>query len=197
MISVGTGLEKSSYSLQYSHARLQRRIGIIWASRGWSVGASDRTSMHRDGPGTALVFSGGEKGNQAEQGVGSSNQTNQATLFEAIAGEELGCIRVAHFRQFGFDFSADRSRRGIGARSNFDQSVLGHCLFKVVSQICAFTHIKHIKDRLLAQKHEAAKAFLVLWRHFHLTKGPLRSQMRVRSLNQVELFFEFRIAHFL
>src|ERR1700732_2735716 len=36
MVSVGTGLEKSSYSLQYSQARLQRRIGIMCASRGGS-----------------------------------------------------------------------------------------------------------------------------------------------------------------
>src|SRR5436190_4679432 len=37
MISVGTGLEKSSYSLQYLQARLQRRMGMICASSGWSV----------------------------------------------------------------------------------------------------------------------------------------------------------------
>src|SRR6266849_5799479 len=37
MVLVGTGLEKSSYSLQYSQARLQRRMGMICASRGWSV----------------------------------------------------------------------------------------------------------------------------------------------------------------
>jgi len=31
---VGTGLETLSYSLQYAQARLQRRIGIIWARMG-------------------------------------------------------------------------------------------------------------------------------------------------------------------
>src|SRR5664279_3842644 len=40
MMSRATGLEKSSYSLQYSQARLQRRIGMICASTGWSVEAS-------------------------------------------------------------------------------------------------------------------------------------------------------------
>src|ERR1700682_1759103 len=40
MASVGTGLEKSSYSLQYSHARLQRRVGMMCANRGWSVEAN-------------------------------------------------------------------------------------------------------------------------------------------------------------
>src|SRR5271169_5043686 len=35
--SVGTGFEKSSYSLQYVHERLQRRIGMICANMGWSV----------------------------------------------------------------------------------------------------------------------------------------------------------------
>src|SRR5271157_4106788 len=38
--SVGTGFEKSSYSLQYSQARLQRRVGMICASSGWSVEAN-------------------------------------------------------------------------------------------------------------------------------------------------------------
>ena len=33
----GTGFEKSSYSLQYVQERLQRRVGTIWASTGWSV----------------------------------------------------------------------------------------------------------------------------------------------------------------
>src|SRR6185312_8664337 len=40
MASVGTGLEKSSYSLQYSHARLHRRVGMMCANRGWSVEAN-------------------------------------------------------------------------------------------------------------------------------------------------------------
>ena len=35
--SVGTGLEKLSNSLQYVQARLQRLMGIKWASKGWSV----------------------------------------------------------------------------------------------------------------------------------------------------------------
>ena len=39
MVSVGTGWETSSNSLQYSQARLQRRIGMMWASSGWSVDA--------------------------------------------------------------------------------------------------------------------------------------------------------------
>ena len=37
IVSNGTGLEKSSYSLQYLHARLQRRIGMMCAITGWSV----------------------------------------------------------------------------------------------------------------------------------------------------------------
>src|SRR6478736_6674696 len=40
MVSVATGLEQSSYSLQYSQARLQRRMGMMCASSGWSVEAS-------------------------------------------------------------------------------------------------------------------------------------------------------------
>jgi len=36
MTSVGTGFEKSSNSLQYLQARLQRRMGMIWASSGCS-----------------------------------------------------------------------------------------------------------------------------------------------------------------
>ena len=36
MVSIGTGFEKSSYSLQYSQARLQRRMGMMWASSGCS-----------------------------------------------------------------------------------------------------------------------------------------------------------------
>ena len=34
MVSVGTGFETSSNSLQYSQARLQRRIGMMCASSG-------------------------------------------------------------------------------------------------------------------------------------------------------------------
>ncbi len=37
IVSVGTGLEKSSYSLQYLQARLQRRMGIMCANSGCSV----------------------------------------------------------------------------------------------------------------------------------------------------------------
>jgi hypothetical protein len=33
--SVGTGFEKSSNSLQYLQARLQRRVTTTWASMGW------------------------------------------------------------------------------------------------------------------------------------------------------------------
>src|SRR5580704_15691878 len=44
MVSSGTGLEKSSYSLQYSHERLQRRIGIMCARTGWSVDATPLAS---------------------------------------------------------------------------------------------------------------------------------------------------------
>src|SRR2546430_8463664 len=44
MLSVGAGLEKSSYSLQYSQARLQRRIGIMCARRGCSVETRARTT---------------------------------------------------------------------------------------------------------------------------------------------------------
>ena len=40
MTSSGTGLEKSSYSLQYSQERLQRRMGMMCARIGWSVEAS-------------------------------------------------------------------------------------------------------------------------------------------------------------
>src|SRR5579871_2035162 len=37
IVSSGTGLEKSSYSLQYSQDRLQRRMGMMCARMGWSV----------------------------------------------------------------------------------------------------------------------------------------------------------------
>lgn len=38
--STGTGSEKSSYSLQYVHERLHRRMGTICAMYGWPVEAS-------------------------------------------------------------------------------------------------------------------------------------------------------------
>src|SRR5581483_3167676 len=47
---IGTGLETSAYSLQYAQARLQRRMGTIWAITGcrveasaWPTRASSRT----------------------------------------------------------------------------------------------------------------------------------------------------------
>ncbi len=40
IVSSGTGLEKSSYSLQYLQARLQRRMGMMCAMMGWSVEAN-------------------------------------------------------------------------------------------------------------------------------------------------------------
>src|SRR5580692_5066137 len=43
MISVATGFEKSSYSLQYVQDKLQRRMGMMWAITGWSVDATPRT----------------------------------------------------------------------------------------------------------------------------------------------------------
>ncbi len=44
MTSVGTGGEKSSYSLQYVQDRLQRRMGIMCAMMGWSVPSAPRTT---------------------------------------------------------------------------------------------------------------------------------------------------------
>src|SRR5687767_11264807 len=41
----GTGAEWSSYSLQYPHDRLQRRIGMRWAATGWYWNRSDRTNI--------------------------------------------------------------------------------------------------------------------------------------------------------
>src|SRR3984885_10467343 len=40
IVSSGNGFEKSSYSLQYSQERLQRRIGMMCARMGWSVDAN-------------------------------------------------------------------------------------------------------------------------------------------------------------
>src|ERR1051326_411855 len=40
IVSSETGFEVLSYSLQYSQARLQRRMGMTWASTGWLVEAS-------------------------------------------------------------------------------------------------------------------------------------------------------------
>src|SRR5271157_4671016 len=45
MVSSGIGLEKSSYSLQYLQARLQRRIGMMCAITGWSVEATPLAIM--------------------------------------------------------------------------------------------------------------------------------------------------------
>src|SRR6185369_9259681 len=44
MVSSGTGFEKSSYSLQYSQARMQRRMGMMCASNGWSVDTKARAT---------------------------------------------------------------------------------------------------------------------------------------------------------
>jgi len=43
--SSGTGFEKSSYSLQYVHDKLQRRMGTIWARIGWSGAARLRANI--------------------------------------------------------------------------------------------------------------------------------------------------------
>src|ERR1700680_1050046 len=43
--ATGTGFEKSSYSLQYSQERLQRRMGIMWASTGCWVEARPHPIM--------------------------------------------------------------------------------------------------------------------------------------------------------
>src|SRR6266513_2326206 len=45
MIAVGTGVEKSSNSLQYLQARLHRLTGIRWARSGWSVDATARVTI--------------------------------------------------------------------------------------------------------------------------------------------------------
>src|SRR6478672_4470109 len=45
MVSIGTGGEKSSNSLQYVHARLQRRTGMICASSGCSVSVKARAIL--------------------------------------------------------------------------------------------------------------------------------------------------------
>src|SRR2546421_532470 len=57
MLSVGTGLEKSSYSLQYSQANLQSRRGIMCSSKGGamhqeSVAEEDRLLPAAEFPGS-------------------------------------------------------------------------------------------------------------------------------------------------
>src|SRR3954467_1950048 len=42
---VGPGCESLSNSLQYVHARLQRRVGMIWAKIGWSGDTIARTNI--------------------------------------------------------------------------------------------------------------------------------------------------------
>ncbi len=44
-VSVGTGFEKSSYSLQYVQDRLQRRMGMMCAMMGWRVDIAPQAIM--------------------------------------------------------------------------------------------------------------------------------------------------------
>ena len=43
--AIGTGADTASYSLQYAQARLQRRIGTICASIGWSLERIERANI--------------------------------------------------------------------------------------------------------------------------------------------------------
>ena len=91
-----------------------------------------------DSPGAAFVFAGGKKGNQSEQCVGGANQAHQSAFSQAVAGQELGRIRVTHLRKLRLDLSADRGSPRVGARGDFGQIVLADRVLEIVAQLCAF-----------------------------------------------------------
>src|ERR1035441_3887125 len=76
-------------------------------------------------PGAALVFAGGEEADEAEQFVAVANETHQAALMEAVAGQEVGCFGFVHFGELSFDFSTDSGGPGVRAVSHFLQLKTG------------------------------------------------------------------------
>ena len=70
-------------------------------------------------------------------------------------------------------------------------------LFEFFAQFGGLADVEDVENRLLAQEHEPAKAFLVFRRHFHFAQWLFRSQVRVGALEQLEFFFEFRRLHLL
>src|SRR5207253_4305474 len=50
-----------------------------------SASGFDSACMDGNRPGAALIFAGGKKRNQAEQGVRGANQARQATFFQSVA----------------------------------------------------------------------------------------------------------------
>src|SRR5579863_1542903 len=118
--------------------------------------------IYRDRPGPALIFPGGKEGHQAKQNVSGADQASQSAFGEAVAGEELGGIGVAHLREFGLDFSADRGRASIRATGDLGQLVFADGGFKVFPEFCAFVYVQHIENWFFAEEHEATKTLLVL-----------------------------------
>src|SRR5947207_14998938 len=88
------------------------------------IGVDGSGSLHRarvdgDCPGAAFVFADGKETNQAQQRICGPDQANQATFFQAVAGEKFGSIGIAHFSQLRLHPAADGSSTRIWPRSYF------------------------------------------------------------------------------
>ena len=153
--------------------------------------------MSGDLPGAAFILARREERNQPQQFVGGADQPHQAALRKAVTRQELRRIGVAHLCQLCFHFAADRSGCGVRPRGNFRQLIFAHSFFQFFPQFARLADIEHVEDWLLAQKHKAAQALLILGRHLHFAERLFHSQMSIGPLEQLKFFFELRRLHLL
>src|SRR5690606_300356 len=71
-----------------------------------------RFRPYGNGPGSDLLYTGGEIRVQAEKPVSSPNQAMQPGLLESQRREELGPLFVPEFGQLRFDLARDRDNLG-------------------------------------------------------------------------------------
>jgi len=85
----------------------------------------------------------------------------------------------------------------LGPCGHFGQVVLGNRRFEVFAELRALADVEYVENRLLAQKHEAPNALLVVSRHLHFAQRLLRFEKGF-GLNQQLIFaLQFRSLHLL
>ncbi len=82
-------------------------------------------------------------------------------------------------------------------RRDFAQLVFLNRVLQVFSQLRALADVQHIKNRLLAQEHESAKALFIFRRHFHFAQRTFGFDLCFGALEQLEFFFQIGGAHLL
>jgi len=148
-----------------------------------------------DGPGAHFGFARGEERNQTHQVIGGANQAIQAGFFQAVGGEEFGRCLFFHFREFGFQASADRDDRRVGTALQRGELVLLDGLVEFGGFVV--TEIQHVEHRPLRKKEKTADGLALLGCKFEFPQRFFGFEMHLALFENTLLMLEQRVLLFL